>query len=255
MPDSSPDLEFARGTRDRGTRGRGTPPKGAKIRGVRGGRIGRQEIPNGEFDTIAKQIEEVDQDLDLAQPGSDSWISLIDKKKTLLEQAWGVWPLLANDVAILAFCIITETNRISEMRYIGGTIMNRVLDKYRGTTIKSVVLSRSQYSRFNGNVPERRAVSAPDPEKAIRELIAKDWRYSTNLYESARDVARRLIGGRDNPWRDGTVRHPRAARAHHYYSPISMKPKGKKPAWFDAKREVDVAGIDKSRFRWFHDIP
>lgn len=164
------------------------------------------------------------------------------------------------DHVALAFTIITETNEDilgtptnqEEMRFVGGAIMNRVRNEYRGERVLEVVLKSKQYSRFNGSPPERLALESAEPALAVMDVIAQyPKRYSEELYRQALLIAAEMVendGG--NPWRNGVIEHAGAPRVHHYYSPISMKPPGSQPPWWRDDREIVVPGIDPNRFRW-----
>ncbi len=170
-----------------------------------------------------------------------------------------------DELLCLAFCVITETNRESEMAYVAGCILNRVRNRYwfkhwatqaEGHEIRGCVLSDWQFSAFKSKKQpsaEREALENSDPEVAVAAFNAKHGR--VQLFETAVRVCGEVLAQEElqNPWLNGQVDHPRAAFVHHYFSPVSFGPSV--PAWFEAKKEVLVPDVETHRFRWFHDVP
>jgi hypothetical protein len=159
------------------------------------------------------------------------------------------------ELLALAFCVITETNLESEMPFIAGCILNRVRNKYRGSTVREVVLADWQYSAFGSDShpsPQRLALKAADPDVAVAVYLANRGESSQRLFEESVVVCGDVLSNEDlnNPWINGQVEHVGAPRVHHYYSPISMKPPGSAPNWWRDDREVLVPEISSRRFRF-----
>lgn len=164
--------------------------------------------------------------------------------------------MMDDELLCLAFCVTTETNRESEMAYVAGSILNRVRNKYRGETVREVVLKDWQFSAFKSAKrpsEEREALESSDPETAVAAFNARHGR--AKLFEDAVAVCGDVLAQEElnNPWLNGQVEHPRAAFVHHYFSPVSMH--GAVPSWYEPKKEVKVSEVDSHRFRWFHDVP
>ena len=164
-----------------------------------------------------------------------------------------------DELLCLTFAVCTETNRLDEVPYVAGVVLNRVRTGYRGDTVREVVLSPYQFSAFNHEHgkprEERKALEAEDAEAAVRAFLKRHRR--EQLFDDATEICRELLDEEDaeNPWLNGMVDHPHSPDVRHYFSPISMRPSTAVPKWFDASREVEVGEIPKSRFRWFHSIP
>ena len=61
-----------------------------------------------------------------------------------------------DDVLWLARCVLSESNRADEQRYVAWVVRNRVETGYRGTSYREVVLEPYQFSAFNEPSERRR---------------------------------------------------------------------------------------------------
>lgn len=158
-----------------------------------------------------------------------------------------------DELLCLTFCTTTETNRAEEALFVAGCIMNRVRAGYRGKTVREVVLANMQFSAFNHDSAQRQALENSDPYIAVAAYLAKHGESAQRLFDEFLEVCSGVYFQPDlnNPWINGQVEDARADAVWHYFSEISMRPRGSKPGWFDASKEVLVPQISSERFRWF----
>ncbi len=152
------------------------------------------------------------------------------------------------DLDWLALCLVTESNRPAEWPYIAQVIENRRKTGRWGHTCQSVVTARMQFSAFNaftaGGNPSYVGSAAMFDTMARREAPVL-------LMRAAAMVAEETFAS-ESP--DGNIPAQTfslviSAATLHYYSPVSMKPPGSKPAWAaSAKRLYTPSAIDPSRF-------
>lgn len=130
----------------------------------------------------------------------------------------------------LARGIYSETNDLTEMILVGKVIRNRYEMQYNGNdTYKDIILDPWQFSGFNNNNSRRyhnitRSITSP----------GTTWRAALNVAY--------LI--RTQEW-DTTF------NATHFYSSISMVPRGSAPRWAEQLEPVGVQDVDPERFRFF----
>ncbi|HKV10722.1 MAG TPA: cell wall hydrolase [Thermoanaerobaculia bacterium] len=147
----------------------------------------------------------------------------------------------------LALCLASESNEPREWPLIAWVIRNRVESARYPETYRGVVLQPKQFSYFN-------ALTA-GPENRSLELIWTEAMkgYAGDIYrrhsEELTACARAVIQAPN--WR-----RPFGPDVMHYYSPISMKPRGSAPAWAPkAKRLFTPSGIDPQRFVFAAGVP
>lgn len=148
------------------------------------------------------------------------------------------------DLDWLALCLASESNQPHEWQYIAWTIKLRVEGQNRyPNTYRDVVLQPSQFSYFNlwttGKVGARALT-----DQEIWTVAMKG--YAGTIYTKNRSLL------------DGCAAHvaalplwqaPFPLDTLHYYSPVSMKPKGAKPAWAPSARLlITPSGVDPQRF-------
>ncbi len=140
------------------------------------------------------------------------------------------------DVLWLARCVLSESNRADEQRYVAWVVRNRVETGYRGTSYREVVLEPYQFSAFN-EPSERR-------------------RYLTGLGENTRgDKAwRSVLGIALDVYAAPASERPFSIETRHFYSPVSMPGKST-PRWAKGRAPVALAThIDDDRFRFYENV-
>lgn len=147
------------------------------------------------------------------------------------------------DLDWLALCLVTESNRPQEWPYIAQVVENRRKTGRWGGTYKSVVTARMQFSAFNDRAATDNGFGLmADTEEPLLLMHA-----AVRVYEEASEVT---SGGNLD---FSLVISPATL---HYYSPISMKPPGSKPAWAaSAKRLYTPKGVDPERFVFAEGVP
>lgn len=146
------------------------------------------------------------------------------------------------DLDWLALCLVTESNLPSEWPFIAQVIENRRATGRWGHSYREVILAPMQFSAFN----ESRHLSF---------TVARFRRAATSQDTLLLMHAARYVGIAFPGPVDATVTVYRWVGSDgitpttlHYYSPMSMKPAGSKPAWADsAKRLYTPEGVDPNR--------
>lgn len=142
------------------------------------------------------------------------------------------------DVLWLARTIYSETNKPSEMLYVGWVIRNRVEAGYAGrNTYREVVLDPYQFSAFNANRTTGRYTR--------QYFMTRDVTDNNRLWQSALDAARTVYFAKhsENVFNDNLVLY--------FYSEISMPAHRPHPHWASAFQQVEVEDVDEYRFRFF----
>lgn len=144
------------------------------------------------------------------------------------------------DLDWLALCICTESNRPEEWPYIAQVIENRRRTGRWGSTLRSVILAPMQFSAFNWST------KAPqDPHLGTAAMFGAMARRQNPLL-----LMHAARGDWSGPWAGISK------ETLHYYSPVSMKPVGSKPAWAaQAKRLYTPTGVDPNRFIFAEGVP
>lgn len=145
-----------------------------------------------------------------------------------------------SEIKWLGLVIRSESDQPHEWWPIGWSIRNRVLSARYPNLYESVVLSKKQFSYFNQF--EGLADDGKIYEAALKGYAGDNSGWNENDLIQAEECAKEIIA---------SPRHkaPFGVDVMHYWSPISMKPLGSKPAWSpSAKRLVYPSGIDPLRF-------
>jgi hypothetical protein len=137
----------------------------------------------------------------------------------------------------LALCLCTESNRRREWPHIAQVIYNRVRSPRYPDTAVEVILQPMQFSAFN---QYRRDLA----KRAIWKACA--FRQDEILLAYAIDHAARMVEADAEGQRISADITP---NTYHYWSPVSMVPKGRQPAWVSSASWLYTPeGIDPNRF-------
>lgn len=138
---------------------------------------------------------------------------------------------VAEETLWLARAIYSETKRPAEMRLVAWTIRNRVEQEYKGSTYQEVVTAPRQFSAFN------------DPNHRAYRMNRGHLMQDMPAWEEALYIAESVYAAPSstNPLPGVT----------HYYSPRSMRPAGRVPAWAQGKPPVKEIG---DRFRFYRGV-
>lgn len=133
----------------------------------------------------------------------------------------------------LALCLCTETDRPAEWPYIAQVINNRVDSGRWGNTLREVILSPMQFSAFNS---------------VSRQLSTMSYTDAWLKVAGGLGISRlQLMHAARSDWEP--LWTPITPATTHYYSPVSMVPPGRKPAWAaSASRLYTPDGVDPQRF-------
>ncbi len=152
------------------------------------------------------------------------------------ERLTALSPYEMDEVLWLARCVLSESDRAAEQRYVAWVVRNRVETGYRGAAYREVVLEPYQFSAFNKPSERRRYLLALNQNTRSD----KAWQ---NVVEIALDVYRAPATARPFP-----------VETRHFYSPISM-PGGATPSWAEGRTPVAVSiAIDDNRFRFYEGV-
>lgn len=138
----------------------------------------------------------------------------------------------------LAYCLLTEADRLEEWWHVGWVVRNRVESARHPSTYWQVILQPQQFSWFNGLTADR-----SDEVAAFAEVEASP-RFSgfgPRTVAAAEYVAGELITARRE-------RAPFGSDVRHYWSPVSMRPQGSRPGWSQGARCFTPPGLDPWRF-------
>lgn len=147
----------------------------------------------------------------------------------------------------LGLCLSTESDRESEWPAVAAVILNRVRSSRYPSTVRDVVLQPMQFSYFN---PYTKAKLAP---RAIWAAVARD---KGAYLLTVRACVWATLGldleiPTDPEWTAGV-----SPDTMHYYSPVSMRPRGSAPKWASAAvRLYTPEGIDPDRFVFAEGVP
>jgi hypothetical protein len=157
----------------------------------------------------------------------------------------------------LALCLCTESNRRTEWPLIAAVIQNRVRSKRYPDDWVGVILQPMQFSAFNAFTKNRLPVkSTIELETALFEGVAskvvRAFGGSVMLAHAIDHAALMLERDADGHRITDLI----TTVTHHYFSPVSMVPKGKPPAWAkSASRLYTPEGIDPQRFVFAENVP
>lgn len=155
---------------------------------------------------------------------------------------------MISDYKWLGLVIRSESDQPHEWSYIGWSIRNRVLSLRYPNLYEAVILSRKQFSYFNQfeylGADRDRIYAA-----ALKGYAGDSSGWPENDLVQAENCAKEVISS--PRWKA-----PFHNDVMHYYSPISMKPVGSKPAWItSAKRLITPSGVDPTRFVFAAGVP
>lgn len=155
---------------------------------------------------------------------------------------------LESEIKWLGLVIRSESDQPHEWWYIGWTVRNRVLSSRYPNLYESVILSRKQFSYFN----QFESLGADRDriyQAALKGYAGDKSGWNENDLAQAEACAREVIAA--PRWKA-----PFGIDVMHYYSPVSMVPKGSKPAWLPAaKRVFTPSGVDPQRFVFACGVP
>jgi hypothetical protein len=144
----------------------------------------------------------------------------------------------------LALCLCTESNRRTEWPLIAAVIQNRVRSKRYPDDWVGVILQRSQFSAFN---------AFRQKGASLFRAMMTTLRIDPLMMAYAIDHAALMLERDGDGHRISDLISPQTM---HYFSPISMVPKGKAPAWApSASRLYTPEGFDPQRFVFAEDVP
>jgi hypothetical protein len=154
----------------------------------------------------------------------------------ILDRVRRLTPLEMDEVLWLARCVLSETDRPHEQRYVAWVVRNRVETQYRGDTYREVVLEPLQFSAFN--LP---SVHRDDLLRLNQHSTDKHW---LRTLEVALDVYLAAPEAR-----------PFSLHVRHFYSPVSM-PNGVPPEWaaHTTPLDAEALGVDPQRFQFYEDV-
>lgn len=151
----------------------------------------------------------------------------------------------------LSLCLASESNQPHEFRYIAYAIRNRVIGRNRfPNTFRDVILQRYQFSYFNPWTGQ----NVLDDDEIYKVALQG---YAGQILERYRDLLEYGSHLMVSPsYQDIEWNAPFSLDVLHYYSPVSMKPKFKPPAWMEhAKYSFTPPGVDPSRFVFAAGVP
>lgn len=160
----------------------------------------------------------------------------VDSLKTVLEAHH-------NDRLLwLARAIYSETNKPSEMYYVGWVVRNRVDVEFNGnTTYRDVVLDPMQFSAFNHGNPRRDFYMSLDADFLDFPAYKSDnWYYALK-------TSKRILNAdsSDRPFSPYTL---------YFYSEVSMPDYRPHPVWASRFSPVSVPSVEDERFRFLADF-
>jgi hypothetical protein len=165
----------------------------------------------------------------------------------------GVDALVPLEHHLLALCLATESNQRSEWPLIAAVIQNRVRSKRYPDTFPGVILQRSQFSAFNVATRKGFDASVSETWPWVFRQVAKSAKVDALLLAYAIDHAAKMIEADADGHRLSVLISPQTM---HYWSPVSMKPAGSRPAWApQASRLYTPEGIDPQRFVFAENVP
>jgi len=146
----------------------------------------------------------------------------------------------------LALCLCTESNRPEEWPYIAQVIENRRATGRWGATYRDVVLAPMQFSAFNAYT--RHSDGFHEPYGLFMGVALTSKIPLLLAMRAAKFVS---APSSEPAWAKDV-----SEQTLHYWSPVSMVPKGSRPAWAkSAKRLYTPDGLDLERFIFAESVP
>lgn len=142
-------------------------------------------------------------------------------------------PMQMDEVLWLARCLLSESDRPDEQRYVAWVVRNRVETRYRGYTYREVVLEPRQFSAFNDPSPRRTYLLSLD-QHATGEAWLEALQVALDVYRAA------------------PSERPFPVTVRHFYSPVSMMGRAE-PRWAEDVTPLSSKrlGVDPDRFLFF----
>lgn len=139
------------------------------------------------------------------------------------------------DMLWLARCVLSETDRPHEMKYVGWVIRNRVETTYNGkSSYQAVVLDPFQFSAFNAGSGKRHKFMS----------LSQNSKYP-NWDDAVQTATKVLHAPADQ--------RPFEIKTRHFYSEQSMVG-GRAPKWAREDKKVDLHNVELKRFRFYKGI-
>lgn len=154
----------------------------------------------------------------------------------------------------LGLCLVTESNVRKEWPLIAQVIYNRVASKRYPDTLEDVILQRSQFSAFNPwtGLPRSRGFVWDGVGRAVCRAAGGSLLLAYAIDSAA--LMENLMTDQEAEVR--RVSFDISPDTYHYWSPVSMATKGKRPAWApSASRLYTPEGIDPQRFVFAENVP
>lgn len=147
----------------------------------------------------------------------------------------------------LGLCLLTESNIEKEWFYIAWVIRNRVESGRFRHTYEATILQPMQFSAFNKYTNGTPNYGKLTPVQIFRDK-ARGYTHIEALFHAV-DLAKDILSL-------PRTEAPFPITVCHYWSPVSMVPRGKKPAWASAaKRLFTPKEIDPNRFIFADGVP
>jgi hypothetical protein len=151
-------------------------------------------------------------------------------------------PLLPLPHHWLALCLVTESNRPPEWPYIAQVIANRASSKRYPNSLRDVIRQPMQFSAFNETIK----LADLQAFRGVFERHVKP--VGVVHYSHALDWAVDWVGAL-------VISEAITLSTLHYWSPVSMRPRGSRPAWAKtAKRLYTPEGVDPDRFVFAEEV-
>lgn len=140
----------------------------------------------------------------------------------------------------MARAIMSETDRPREMKLVAWVIRNRMEHGHYPSRARNVVLQPKQFSAFNPGMPRRAWYLSLERKHLAPGAMA---RWKQDLWHVAIMTAEDVYSAspEENPL-PGVL---------HFYSPVSMEPRGHTPHWAQG---IDPVLTIEDRFRFFANV-
>ena len=136
-----------------------------------------------------------------------------------------------SDAQWLGLALVTESNLPHEWISPATVIRRRVESRVYPNSYEGVITQPYQFSHFN------KYLHIHHSEMLFAEVLRE---LRTDI-SAATECAAWVIGLPE--WR-----LPLGPRVLHYFSPVSMVPRGRVPGWAESMRQFTPAGVDPERF-------
>lgn len=151
---------------------------------------------------------------------------------------------------LFSICLASESNQVHEWKHIAWVIRLRVESKRYPSNYRSVILQPKQFSYFNPWTSGKQSALRKDSANPVlteEQVISEALKgYAGDIYSKWTDELRSCVMGVTSArlWEC-----PFPLDTLHYYSPVSMRPRGSKPPWAaSARLLITPSGVDSDRF-------